>query len=355
MIASTTLGLLVPLSASAAADVPDWPAVVRDGTWHLREAQSDGGATQSWRFGVATDIPIFGDWNGDGTATPGVYRDGNWFLTNSLPGGEADIHFYYGGRPGDFPLVGDWDGDGTDTVGVVRGGTWHLVNEFRGGAADISFTYGRVAPRGDDVPLVGDWDGDGTDTVGIVREGTRHLRNANAGGPGDDVFLYGRVGPRGDDEAVIGDWDGDGIDTVGVVRSSTWHLRNINAGGAADVSFAFGIADSWKTVQGRSGSTLRQGPADLDPAEAIRAWFPDMAAKAIGVADCESGLNPEAANPRGFHGLFQISEQYHRTAFERVTGQTWADGIYNSYYNAQYARHLYDRVGNWSPWPVCGS
>lgn len=349
------LALVAPMATAASADEPDWPAVVRDGEWHLRESHSGGDATQSWGYGADSDIPFFGDWDGDGTATPGVYRDGQWFLTNTLVGGQVDLQFYYGGRSGDYPLVGDWDGDGIDTVGVIRGGTWHLVNSFRGGAADLTFTYGRVAPRGDDVPLVGDWNGDGVDTVGIVREGEWHLRDANAGGPGDRVFVYGRVGPRGNDNAIIGDWDGDGTDTVAVVRDTTWHLRNANAGGAADVTFDYGASSDWMSVQGGFAYTIRQDPADLAPTDAIRTWFPEMADKAIAVADCESGLNPEAVNPRGFHGLFQISEEHHRAAFEDVTGQQWENGVHTSYYNAQYARNLYDRVGGWSPWPVCGS
>ena len=349
------LSLLAPSSAAAATAPPDWPTVVRDGSWYLREAHSDGDATASWSFARETDLPFYGDWDGDGVATPGIYRDGRWYLSNDLSGG-VDVEFHYGGRPDDFPLVGDWDGDGDDTVGVIRGGTWYLVDELRGGAADRTFTYGRVAPRGEDVPLVGDWDGDGADSVGIVRDGTWYLRDTTSAGPGDTVFVYGRVGPRGQDTAVAGDWDGDGVDTIGVVRGNSWYLRNANAGGAADVDFAYGRADDWKAVRGGFSDVTQQAEAeaDLAPTAAIRTWFPDMPDKAIAVADCESGLNPRAVNPRGFHGLFQIAEEFHRSAFLRVTGQAWAEGIYTPYYNAQYARHLLDRVGGWSPWPVCG-
>ena len=55
-------------------------------------------------------------------------------------------------------------------------------------------------------------------------------------------------------------------------------------------------------------------------------------------------------NPSGYHGLFQIGERYHRSAFERVTGQQWNDAIYTAYHNAEYARDLYDRSGGWGPW-----
>lgn len=94
-------------------------------------------------------------------------------------------------------------------------------------------------------------------------------------------------------------------------------------------------------------------PRDLSAREAIEEWFGDGALydQAVRVARCESSLNPRAVNyAGGWHGLFQIAERYHRSAFERVTGQSWSDGIYTAYYNAQYARNLYDRSGGWGPW-----
>lgn len=82
--------------------------------------------------------------------------------------------------------------------------------------------------------------------------------------------------------------------------------------------------------------------------EAIAAWFPDVYSQAVRVASCESGMNPGAVSGGGGnHGLFQINS-VHRSAFERVTGQPWSQ-VYNAYYNAQFARSLYDSSG-WRPW-----
>lgn len=89
---------------------------------------------------------------------------------------------------------------------------------------------------------------------------------------------------------------------------------------------------------------------DVSVRDSIRTWFPDQYERAVRIADCESSLNPRAVNHAGgWHGLFQISERYHRSAFERVTGVSWEDGIYVAYYNAQYARDLQQRQG-WGPW-----
>lgn len=82
--------------------------------------------------------------------------------------------------------------------------------------------------------------------------------------------------------------------------------------------------------------------------DAIAAWFPEAYDKAVRVADCESNLNPGAVSAGGGnHGLFQINS-VHRSSFTAVTGQPWAS-VYDAYYNAQFARHLYDSSG-WQPW-----
>ncbi|TVR27044.1 MAG: hypothetical protein EA387_01680, partial [Nitriliruptor sp.] len=94
--------------------------------------------------------------------------DGTWHLRDRLAGGAADHTFVYGRVDrGDVPLVGDWNGDGRDTPGIVRDGTWHLRDRLAGGAADHTFAYGQV-DRGD-LFLAGDWNGDGRDTPGFVR------------------------------------------------------------------------------------------------------------------------------------------------------------------------------------------
>ena len=85
-------------------------------------------------------------------ASPGVVRAGTWNLRNSASTGNADITFPYGDA-GDIPVAGDWDGDGTFTAGVVRAGTWYLRNNKSAGTADVTFRYGNPGDR----PVVGDW------------------------------------------------------------------------------------------------------------------------------------------------------------------------------------------------------
>jgi hypothetical protein len=75
--------------------------------------------------------------------TVGVRRGSEFLLRSELRGGAAD-HVITFGRASDVPVVGDWNGDGTDTVGVRRGHTFHLRNTHAGGPADTSFVFGRA-------------------------------------------------------------------------------------------------------------------------------------------------------------------------------------------------------------------
>jgi hypothetical protein len=171
-------------------------------------------------YGNPGDTPLVGDWDGNGSETPGVWRAGSWFLKNSLSGGFADVSFRYG-DPIDVPLVGDWTGNGITRPGVFRNGTFLLRNSNTTGVADVVFTFGEAG----DIPVAGDWDGDGVDTVGVYRPSisTFYLSNRNVSNHPPDVVL-----PLGDlgDRPVIGDWDGDGVTSVGVKRGGDWFLKN---------------------------------------------------------------------------------------------------------------------------------
>ncbi len=213
------------------------PLVERNGTWYLRNSHTSGVADASFTYGNGGgDIPITGDWDGNGSVTPGVVRNGTWYLRNSNTSGVADVSFLYGNGAGDIPIVGDWDGNGTFTPGVVRNGTWYLRNSNTQGVADTSFLYGN---GGGDIPVPGDWDSSKTTTPGIVRNGIWHIRNSNTQGIADSSFAYGNAG----DKPLAADWDGNDSVTPGVVRGSTWYIRNSNTQGVADFSFNYGNSD----------------------------------------------------------------------------------------------------------------
>jgi parallel beta-helix repeat protein len=208
--------------------------IYRNGVFYLRNSNTGGIADLTFGYGnLAGDIPVTGDWNGDGVDTIGVYRNGVFYLRNSNTNGIADMAFSYGNQAGDIPVVGDWTGSGIDTIGVYRSGVFYLRNSNTGGIADLAFTYGQPG----DIPVIGNWTGSGVDTVGVYRNGVFYLRNSNTGGIADMTFGYGNLAG---DTPVVGDWTGSGKDTIGVYRNGVFYLRNSNTNGIADLAFTYG-------------------------------------------------------------------------------------------------------------------
>jgi len=247
-----------------------------------RNWDSTSGGDLEGKFGNNSDLPIAGDWDGDGIDEIGVFRDGIWFLDYNGNGlwdgtGGGDKKYRFGSK-NDIPVVGDWEGDGLDQIGVFRKGEWYLDFNENGLwdkviGGDAYTTFGNKT----DVPVAGDWNGDGDTDIGVFRDGTWYLDlNGNRvwNGPiqGDAISKFGTAG----DIPITGDWNQSGKDKLGVYRSGTvfldvdgsrhWNLTDEHG----DVSYRFGnptdlpIAGTWKlnppgslipTVTGSSSST----------------------------------------------------------------------------------------------------
>jgi predicted chitinase/murein DD-endopeptidase MepM/ murein hydrolase activator NlpD len=194
-----------------------------------------GSALPTVRFGRVGDLPIAGDWDGDGRDTIGTFRPFDaTFRLRDANGNETSFVFGPPNRGG-VPVVGDWDGDGRDEVGVYEraDATFHLRDAQGNESAVIQF-----GPAGDDVvPIAGDWDGDGRDTVGVyVRSSaTFSFRDGGAPAGANATLQYGAPG----DMPIAGDWDGAGRDTVGVYHAaeSTFHLQGAPDAVVAPIRF----------------------------------------------------------------------------------------------------------------------
>lgn len=218
----------------------------RHGEW-LLDRHGDGGPEERRvAFGLPTDKPVAGDWDGDGRDAPGVFREGLWFLDEEGDGftGEEPIHY---GLPGDIPVVGDWDNDGTDNLGVVRqmhDGLLHWFLDVNGDANhEIEVVYGLPG----DIPVAGDWDQDGADDVGVVRampDGLLHWYLDTDRDPVHEIDIaFGLPG----DLPVPGDWNRDGKDDPGVVRHNVerdgldWYFDLNDDGMFAEMMVHFGL------------------------------------------------------------------------------------------------------------------
>ena len=108
-------------------------------------------------FGLAGDLPVAGDWDGDGIDTIGVFRPsvGQFFLTNSTAASPTiDANFFFGNN-GDLPFAGDFNGDGIDTISVWRQST----TEFFISNDNVNFLQPFLFGAATDQPIAGDWDG----------------------------------------------------------------------------------------------------------------------------------------------------------------------------------------------------
>lgn len=281
LVGFVMLVFAIPVTPTGAAEYIERESLILvepSGRWHV---PSGAGADYSFFYGNPGDVPLFGDWDGDGLDTPGMFRPSNGFvsLTNDLPPnggvgfGDPDLTFFYG-MAGDEVVVGDWDGDGKDSLGIRRGAKMFLTNDNATSTAEREFFFGVPG----DVALGGDADGDGTDSVYLCRASTGFVYYTNQAPIGPNViaqtaaeFFFGMPGDR----FVTGDWDGDGVDSVGIFRptEAMVYLRNENSLGLAEATYPFGQPD-WLPVVGATG--LVEAPGTTTSTSSIPTTFTQL-------------------------------------------------------------------------------
>lgn len=161
-------GGLCYLFAEPLDDTGNLPVVFDNGSWTSELFTGS--------FGKIGDIPLIGDWDGDGKQDIGVYSDGYWHLRIQRldqTWAPATTIYFGSANPLVKPVVGDWNGDGIDSIGLVAGIRWVLRSETGETAATTIIDFGTATSS----PLVGDWNGDGIDTPAIVDDGALHYRN----------------------------------------------------------------------------------------------------------------------------------------------------------------------------------
>jgi TolB protein len=218
------------------------------GQWLLRNSNSSGPPDITLNFGQPGDLPVTGDWNGDGRTDIGVFRNGTFFLATlktvfapgckllCIPSTSFDtLPSFTFGQAGDLPIAGDWNADGIDDVGIFRNGTFILRQP--GVTLNFPFNFGQAG----DSPVAGDWNGDHRDTIGARSGCFFNLRNSISAGPADISHCFG----TGADLPVVGDWDGDGVDTLGVLLNTGGAFQFFLSNNFTDTNipgFAFGQA-----------------------------------------------------------------------------------------------------------------
>ncbi len=129
----------------------------------------------------------------------------------------VDHVFQYGGSL-DVPISGDWTGEGIAKIGRVRGDRIYLDLNGNGqydSGEEYSFKFNDGIDPAKCTPVVGDFNGNGIDTVSFFQDGI-WLIDENGTGTASAVVKFGQAG----NEPVVGDWDGDGKDGIGIVRKT---------------------------------------------------------------------------------------------------------------------------------------
>ena len=206
-----------------------------------------------------TDIPVSGDYDGDGNADVTIYRNGLWFILRSSDGEQTAVS--WGGATQDVPVPADYDGDGKIDQAVYRDGAWLIRRSLDGGTTFVSWgglAEGMVVPR--------DYDGDGKADLAVYRDGTWFIIRSSDGG-----FTINSWGGLAHDIPVPADYDGDGRADISVYRNGLWFiLRSSDGGQTTSASgrtgpgrttelmpyFRSRIASSAETAESRPDRTL---------------------------------------------------------------------------------------------------
>lgn len=256
----------VPVVGDWNGDGLDDLGVFAGGAWFI-DRNGDGAfdaATEIKGWGAAGWTPMPGDWNGDGVTDLGIVAPGSvWFRDlNGDFAFDPTTEILGWGSAGDTPLVADWDGDGADEVAVFSGGIWFI--DFNGDGAWDPVTEIKGWGLAGWTPTPGDWNGDGVTDLGIVAPDSTWFRDMDGDfgfDPATEILGWGSPGTT----PIVADWNGDGRSDPGVRSGSYWFL-DFNGDGAWDpseVAAGFGQAAD-QPIVGRWGAP-EPPPGLLDP------------------------------------------------------------------------------------------
>lgn len=219
-------------------------------------------------IGGTAETPIVGDFNHDGYDDIGVYipspTNARWVVKINNRNGTFSSSYYFDivsiGGNGEIPVVGDWNGDGWDDIGVYipSSARWVGKRNLQNRTFASGFYFDdRVGFGGTgETPIIGDFDRDGYDDIAlyipISNSATRwvarrNLRNATFSSTSNYLFNFTEPFGGPGEIPIVGDFDGSGSDDIGVyiaTSTSTRWVARVNRGDASFYSgYHFDIID----------------------------------------------------------------------------------------------------------------
>jgi len=214
--------------------------------YFVLDKNGDGQLVKLGPFGYSTDVPISGDWNGDGKSEIGVWRPSDFCFYLDFNGdgiwnpdkGDKKLG-PFGQNFRDIPIIGDWNGDGKDEVGIYTSYSadkpYFFLNIAGDGLWDSKSSTVKLGPFGrlGDIAVAGDWNADGKAEIGVWEPDSQYfLLDYTGDGKWDPAKEDQKLGPYGDsyDTPLSGRWDGKNKDEIGVWDPGT-RLFHLNISG----------------------------------------------------------------------------------------------------------------------------
>jgi hypothetical protein len=209
------------------------------GEWWVRSLSPIDTRAYDLEWGTAGDVPVKGDFDGDGKLDLAVFRPstGIWWIRYSSTGYAASLSVQWGAA-GDVPMPADFDGDARTDLVVFRpsSGDWFVLTSSSGYTRSFSVNWGTAG----DIPVRGDFDRDGKPDLVVFRPSTGvwWIRYSSTAYTTWSSMQWGTQG----DVPVAGDYDGDRRTDLAVFRPSSgdWFVRTSSSNYASAFSIQWG-------------------------------------------------------------------------------------------------------------------
>ncbi len=208
--------------AAPPADLAVWRP--SNGTFYVLGGPGSAQTFSQW--GTNGDIPVPGDFDGDGKTDFSIYRPttGVWWIVKSTDNSYYSVQFGAACTPPngcDKVAPADYDGDGKTDAAVFRpdNGTWYILQSGSGN----SF-YSQQFGLPTDVPAPADYDGDGRADIGVWRDSNKTFySNGSSNG---QLAVSGEQLAVSGSKPISADYDGDGRADYAIRSGNNWIIKN---------------------------------------------------------------------------------------------------------------------------------